>query len=186
MKGDNASILIIDADRDDIIQLNAQKEKLIDTPPTLEELMTEQALAEYCRAASLNVCDAGFKFNADQRRLHAQKSIVNDSIQIVEPTSLWARILYLVRHPLMAGHTGQRQIYETMRRLYYRPHMVNDAYTAIPICGSSVQKGSRHRHRRPLKLFIVPNTCRFIEFQYAATRKLPECEKRLVLLELIV
>lgn len=47
-KIDKTSILVICANSDDIIPLNAQMEKLIDTRPTLERLIVEHALDKYC------------------------------------------------------------------------------------------------------------------------------------------
>lgn len=87
-KGDNTSILVFNANSDDTIPLDAQEETPIDKPSTLEKPLTEQAPEVYCEAASLNVVHAGSKLNIYQRRMLAQKCIVNVSIHKLVPTSL--------------------------------------------------------------------------------------------------
>lgn len=58
-KSGNTSILVINANSDNIILLKAQKKRSIKTPPTLEEPINKQTDDEYCKAVSLNVDHAG-------------------------------------------------------------------------------------------------------------------------------
>lgn len=58
-RGDNTGILVINANSDGVIPLNAHEGKSVYTPPTLEVLVSSQALDKYCKAASLNVVHAG-------------------------------------------------------------------------------------------------------------------------------
>lgn len=62
-KSDSTKILVINTIEDDVIPLNALREKSINTFPTVEKLITKYALEEYCKAASLNVGHAGSVFN---------------------------------------------------------------------------------------------------------------------------
>lgn len=103
---DHKSILVIIAKSESIIPLNAKSETSIDTPPTLEEVIVERALDDYCKAVSLHVRHAGSGFHIDQREFLVRKSIVNESIQIVEPASLQVLILYLTHHPFIVGYTN--------------------------------------------------------------------------------
>lgn len=97
-ESDDNSILVINADCDDSILLNAQEEKSINTSPPLEKLVVAQALDRYCKAATLNFGHIGSELHIDQRELFIRIFIANESIQIVAPTSPRACILYLARH----------------------------------------------------------------------------------------
>lgn len=52
---DHISTLVINANSDYIIPLKAETIKLIETPPTLGELVTKQAIKSNCKKASLSV-----------------------------------------------------------------------------------------------------------------------------------
>lgn len=68
-KSFDTSILVINANSNKSIWLEVQDEKPIDTPPTLKELIVQQARDDYCKAETLNVGQFRFELNIDQRGL---------------------------------------------------------------------------------------------------------------------
>lgn len=93
-ESDYTSVPATKTKSDDIILLNARKKTSIDAPPTLENLIIEQALEEYCKVASLNVGHTASQFRVTQRLRLVQKSLDGESIQILVQTSLRARNPY--------------------------------------------------------------------------------------------
>lgn len=116
-----------------------QDEKPIDTLPTVEELIVEQARHNCCKLAILNVGKSGSKVSFHQCGHLGGQSIGDTSIQIVSQTSLRARILYLTYHPSMAGHPGQRCMNAMSSQIYHWSHMASNVYTIIAKCESCVQ-----------------------------------------------
>lgn len=71
-------------------------------------------------------------------------------------------ILYLSHHPPLAGHTGLRRMYPTMRQSYYCPNMVQDVYYAVSSCHSSARNGTLFKHKRHMQLFQVAGPLAFV------------------------
>lgn len=66
---DNIGILVTNAISDKIILLDAQDKESVDTPPTIEKLIIEQARDDYCNTATINIGQSGSDLNNDQREL---------------------------------------------------------------------------------------------------------------------
>lgn len=84
----NTNKPFINANSNDIFPLDMQKQNSIDTPTTVKELITKQALDEYCKTAFLNGGHTGSEVDIDQRGLLVRKAIIKERIQIVAPTLL--------------------------------------------------------------------------------------------------
>lgn len=91
VKDEESSIFVISKKSHGTDPLNAQKEKSIDAPPALEKQIVQQALGEYCMAASLSVGQLGSKFHIDQQKFFVRKSLVREFTQIVAPTFIQAK-----------------------------------------------------------------------------------------------
>lgn len=53
----------------------------------------------------------------------------------------------------MAGHPGQRRLYDSIRREFYWPHMDNNDYTTVSNCTAGAQNWVETKLRRRLQLF---------------------------------
>lgn len=103
-ESNNFSMLAVNASRNDFIPLSAQKEKLVDPFSALEELAHKQGDGATCKAPPLKTGHVGSKYHGDQQGLRVQKSLFHESVQIVVPTLLRARTLYLAHHPANVEH----------------------------------------------------------------------------------
>lgn len=81
-----------------------------------------------------------------------QARIVSASQRFI-PTSLRTRPLYLAHYTALDDHPGDRKLYETLRREYSWPQVVNDAYTTVADCQSFPAHGTATRHQKQLGLF---------------------------------
>lgn len=104
-------------------------------------------------AASLKVVPTKSKFYVDQRELLVQNPVVGEFGQIGVLTSLQERILYLARHPHIAGHENQRWMYDTMGRTYWWPHTASTVHSTITKCKRCARSGSQFRYKHPFQLF---------------------------------
>lgn len=72
------------------------------------------------------------------------------------------RHLLLSHYHLLAGHSGQRRMYDTMRRDYYWPHMANDVAEIINQCQSCARNRGHVKLQRQLQLFPASGPLEFV------------------------
>lgn len=74
--------------------------------------------------------------------------------QIVLPEALRPRLILLTHYSMLAGHPGQNQMYETLRRIYYWPHMPGDIWAIVRNCHQCARNRLKLRkHKNSLNLF---------------------------------
>lgn len=105
-----------------------------------------QGSCKYCR-------QPGSANSYDRSRVLIIQAQINGVLQKALPTSLRARILYLAHFPILAGHPGEKQLYDTLRHEYYCPHMAHAAYSIGPGCQSGAEHGTIACHFKQLPLF---------------------------------
>lgn len=66
---------------------------------------------------------------------------------------LGLRILRLYHYSLLAGHPGERLMYDTMRQEVYSPHMSNHRYVTVKDCQSCASNWRDSKRHRELHLF---------------------------------
>lgn len=115
----SSHIGVINTNSNEKIQIYAQPDASLSTPPAEEEFVVEQALEDYRKAASFQVRQSNTDFHVDDRGLLIRKSIVDKAIQTVVSESLRNRILYISYFPPIAGHSNHRKMYETLRCCCY-------------------------------------------------------------------
>lgn len=152
-ESDGTSKLVTNANSIDIIPLKTQTKTPFNTPPMLWKITFKQVFDDYCNVASRNLCHVGSEFHIDYRALLVRKSVAYKSIQIKTRTSLGTSILYLVYHLPIVRHPRQRQMYDTLRRTTYWPHMASDVSITIVKCKSCARNRSCYHQKRPLQLF---------------------------------
>ena len=118
----------------DVMTLVQEEAEIL--PVTQDDLIREQKTDPYCKAMMGEVGKSGTQFEVNQYGLLCRRAPLDGSIQIVVPASLRARISFLSHYPRLQGHPGTSKMYETMRRLYYWPHMASDVQQTVADCRS--------------------------------------------------
>ena len=132
-------------------------------PVTQDDLIREQRTDPYCRAMMEEVGKSGTQLEFNQHGLLCRYAPLDGSIQIVVPASLRARVSFLSHYLRLQGHPGTSKMYETMRRLYYWPHMASDVQQTVADSQSCARvRGTQHRHQKKLTSFPAAGPLEFI------------------------
>lgn len=94
--------------------------------PDLVECLQQQAHNNKCCQAAIAVGKQNTRFGYNTNSVLVQVSLIDSASQKYVPAALRARILSLCHYSLMAGHLGERQMYDTIHRDLYWPHVEND------------------------------------------------------------
>ena len=79
------------------------------------------------------------------------------------PASLRARVSFVSHYPRLQGHPGTSKMFETMRRLYYWPHMASDVQQTVADRLSCARvRGTQHRWQKKLTLFPAAGPLEFV------------------------
>lgn len=84
------------------------------------------------------------------------------ALQRFVPTSFLAPILHSAHYPVFAGHSGERQLYDTLLRNYCCPHMGNDAYINAAACPTGAGQCPRTHHQKQLRLIPAAGPQEFL------------------------
>lgn len=71
------------------------------------------------------------------------------------PISLRSIILYVAHYPILAGHPGERRMYDSSCREYHWPNMSTEPYNTVRSCTDCPRVGTKFRHRRKIE-FLPP------------------------------
>lgn len=80
--------------------------------------MTEQANDPQFREVANTVGNLGFVKSYDRNGVLMRQARIDGAVEMVVPTSSLFGILYLAHSPVLAGHPGERQLYDTLRLEY--------------------------------------------------------------------
>lgn len=116
-------------------------------------LIHEQAKDSDCHQASFTVGLPGLPFNYDTNGLLRRTASTNKVVQKAIPTSLQLRLLHHSSYPSLAGHSGERHMFDSVPIECYWPHMGNDFYTSLKDCLESAWNKPFDRRRRVLQVF---------------------------------
>lgn len=93
------------------------------------------------------------------------------------PCNLRYRILMLAHIPPMPGHPGERQIYSTMRRFYYWPHLSIDVQAYGVTCRKCLaERVTEYMSHYDMKMFTVAGPLEFDTIYIL--RRLPTSTKK--------
>lgn len=151
-----------DAFHNDYIPTEATQHRSDNTPPSKSRIIAEQAIDPYSCAATLYTGTPQSEFHTDSFGILAQKSLFDELIQIVVSASLLRRMLYSCHYPPIAGHLGQRRIYDTLCCYFCLPHMASEVQHTVAKCVSCARTGSKYRHKRCLQLFPAYGPLEFV------------------------
>ena len=94
------------------------------------------------------------RFFINAEGLICRKAHLDGVEQIVVPTTLRDRVLYLSHYPATSGHPGGRRLLYTLRQRYYWPIMSVDAYSTARMCPDCAKARIKLRkHNSELKTF---------------------------------
>ncbi len=95
--------------------------------------------------------ESTFKHDPDTGALLGKRL---NTYQIVVPLTLRSKILNMAHYLPISGHPGGRKLYKAIRRDYYWPCLVLDAYAFVRNCAECAKERVRLRKRSTnLKLF---------------------------------
>jgi Integrase zinc binding domain len=87
----------------------------------------EQAVDPVCNKLLLSAYKS-LLYDLNELGILEHKSPFDGSQQIVVPQSLVSRILYLEHYPTAAGHPGSHRMFQTIRKTFFWPRIVEDVY----------------------------------------------------------
>ncbi|CDF40057.1 unnamed protein product [Chondrus crispus] len=94
------------------------------------------------------------RFFVNQERLVCRKAHLDGVEQIVVPTTLRERLLYLSHYPATSGHLGGRRLFYTLRQRFYWPSMSVDSYSTVRMCPDCAKaRINLRKHNSELKTF---------------------------------
>lgn len=127
-------------------------------PITRSELLESQRFDDFCQtvlAIQSETKDSRF-FEDENGVLRRTNPHDEESPQVVVPSTLRSRLLSIAHNSKLAGHSGQKRMYYTLRGMYYWPHMAADIFNTVRNCHGSVKNRIRLRKKtNPLALFLA-------------------------------
>lgn len=100
-------------------------------PITAHDSIHKQAKDSYCFQASSTVGLLGSTFNYDGNEFLVRTAPIKGAVRTVVPTSLQPRLLNHSHNPTLAGHQGERHLYESMRQEDYWPHLAIEVHQIV-------------------------------------------------------
>ena len=134
------------------------------SPIRIEELVISQADDSYCQMLKEKVDnDETSRFDVDDRGLLVRIAPLDDCRQIVVPTTLRQKILYLCHYTRTSGHPGGTKMFYTTRRTFYWPSMALECHACVRQCDSCARERVQLRkHSTFLKLFPARRPLEFV------------------------
>ncbi|CDF36419.1 unnamed protein product [Chondrus crispus] len=84
-------------------------------------------------------------------------------VQVVIPQSLTDRVLGVSHYAKLAGHSGGRKLYKTLRRYFYWPTLALDCYAVAKNCAACARERVKLRkNTKELKLFTPKAPLEFV------------------------
>lgn len=123
------------------------------TSPILAEFITAHSADEFCQNFARRLDQAGTEFTLEKEGVLVRCTPIDGALQKPVPQSLRHCLLNLSHDPSISGHPGQRCMYDTMRKDYFRPNMASNVYRTVNNCYSCAKTSTTITHKRYLKLF---------------------------------
>lgn len=122
--------------------------------PTLAEFMFAESADADCRSAFAYDRKPNTRFNVDSDGVLVRVfSLIGASRRVVS-AYLRPRFLHSRHYFFLASHSGERQIYDCMRKELYWPHTTIDVYTTVQDCHVCAQKRTHGKPQGQIKLFF--------------------------------
>lgn len=126
------------------MHFNWEKEKL--ETPSLKECNETQGKETFFQQAAEQIGQTGTTFSLANHDVMLRQAPIDGALQKLVPQSLRQRIPYNSHHSPFPIHPGQLRMYDTMRRDYYWPNIVQDEYHTVSDSHSCAKHGTRQMH----------------------------------------
>lgn len=112
-----------------------------------------------------NVGQAYAEYTINKSRLVIRKAHVDGIVLVAIPQTLWSPLQYRSYYPVLAGHPGQRRMYESMQREFYCLHTANAFYATVSSCNAHAQNRVEFKLKKQLQIFSASNLLEFLAIE---------------------
>lgn len=81
-----------------------------------------------CRILANEIDDIDSPYVIDEKDVLTRRSRLDGTVENVTPASIRRAMLCDAHDRILVGHSGERCMSETMKRMFYWPHMSSDVY----------------------------------------------------------
>lgn len=99
--------------------------------PALTKFIKSQSDEVLCPEAAKKMGQSEMELLLDKDSVVTRRTPIDGALQKLVPQLMRESKLHLSHYPSLAGHHGQRRIYETMHRDYYWPKMAQNVYHSL-------------------------------------------------------
>lgn len=129
---------------------------------TTGNLVSALMIILYCREISTTVDIPGSDYMWDWKGLPVRKPKTYGFVQNAIPSSIQAQVPYIFHYPTFSGPLHEGQLYKTLKKGTYWPHMANSPYGTGAGCPSCPLQGRENRHQRELRLSPAAGPFEFV------------------------
>lgn len=129
--------------------------------PTTVKIIRDLQHDIFCLTAATKIGQRSCKSTVDEESLLIRKAHTNGAIQIMLPSSFRRRVLMVSHYPSIAGHHGQRRMYETLGRTFYWPQIGADVDCTVRNCTSCAQHNQKYCPSRNMQLISASRSLEF-------------------------
>lgn len=112
------------------------------------EIVNDQTSDHYIRETTNTTGKQGFVSSDDNKGVLIRHAGIDDAPQNFVFKSLQSHIFYLPHYPVLADHSVERGLYDTLHCKNFRPDMAKNAYTTVPDCQYCAAHGTRTHHQK--------------------------------------
>lgn len=121
----------------------------------------------FCHTIATQVGQRDCEFTVNLKNLLVCKAHMGDEIAILLPLLVWHRILTMSHYSPLAGHSGRRQMYETLRQTFCLLHMATNVDCIVQNCRRCVRNNRRYRRKHNLHHFPASRPLEFFPMDIA-------------------
>lgn len=118
-----------DADKHTVAQVVDDDAEIGVESLTLQNFIDHQATRDFCKQALENVTYANAEFIIDKNALIVRMAPIDRAVPVAVSQAHWSRLLDHLHYLVLAAHSEQRRMYDSMLTKMYCPCMANIFYT---------------------------------------------------------
>lgn len=116
----------------------------------------------FCRSATSLVWQRNYEFTLNKEGLLVCMAHIDGTVLVVRAPSLRQRVLAMSHYSPIAGHPGQRRMYDTVKRTFHWLYMATDVDYVVRNCKTCFRDNPKYHHRRHMQLFPVRGPFEFV------------------------
>lgn len=130
--------------------------------PSIANILCGQKRDSFCQGLIKGADEYGSPYFLVEHRLLSKRFRLDGATPHALPATFRPVILCHAHNPVLVGHPGERRMYDTMRPLFYRPHMAKDVHAYVEACPDCRKHGRHPTHQRLLKLISPDGPFEFV------------------------